>query len=162
MISLFPYHQLTIQTRLPLKEAKARLERLVLPKRSFSDRFWGRGSGFEGVVTQNGFTLVRQINYRNSFRPTLYGRFEDTPTGTRVRVRMVMHPLVIVFCIFWAGGVGTGAFHALASWTRAGETGPAGLVPIGMLVFFYVLTTGGFAVEASKGVRFLREVYGSA
>jgi hypothetical protein len=74
---------------------------------------FGRGGGFEGVVTRDGFKIRRQINYRNSLRPNLYGRFEEPARGTVIRVQMIMHPLVIAFGVFWICGVGLAAMNSV-------------------------------------------------
>src|ERR1039458_9653010 len=66
---------------------------------------------FIGIVDDDSFRVKRDIRYRNSFSPLVWGRFIATPTGTRVNVIMFIHPLVALFMVFWLGTVGHGAFR---------------------------------------------------
>jgi len=70
---------------------------------------------------------------------------------------MYLHPLVLVFMLFWLGGVGLSAVASL----RQGEEGASTLVAIGMFVFGVALTLGGFYPEAIKARRLLEQHIGS-
>ena len=71
---------------------------------------------------------------------------------------MSLHPLVLVFMLFWLGIVGLGAAAAL----RRGEGGMGTLIPMGMFVFGVALTLGGFYPEAIKARRLLEQHFGQA
>ena len=46
------------------------------------------------------------IRYRNSFLPHVCGTFIPHDTGTTIRIRMTLHPLVIAFLVCWTGFFG--------------------------------------------------------
>jgi hypothetical protein len=72
--------------------------------RSWAQRYFSSGGfQFEGDVSQQGFNITRIISYRNSCIPVIRGRFEPSPTGTRIVVEMNMHPLGYVFLVGGAG-----------------------------------------------------------
>jgi hypothetical protein len=71
---------------------------------------------------------------------------------------MYLHPVVLVFMLFWLGGVGLGAAAAL----REGDGGAGTLVPMGMFAFGVALTLGGFYPEAAKARRLLEQHIGGA
>src|SRR5438105_1954527 len=63
---------------------------------------------FVGSVRGNSFHLRRNISYRNSFLPRIQGHIDAEQNGTRIRVVMYMHPLVLLFTLFWLGSIGYG------------------------------------------------------
>ena len=63
--------------------------------------------------------------------------------GTRVDVAMSMHPLVLVFTLFWLSFMGYGTWHAEHS-----EPSPANLIPYGICGLGLTLSLGGFFTEA--------------
>ena len=64
--------------------------------------FYPRGSTpFTGMVSEDGFRIIRTIRRRNSFNPVIYGKFLESVQGTRVRVLMTFHPFVWLFIVAW-------------------------------------------------------------
>ena len=102
---------------------------------------------FIGTVYDDSFRVRRDIRYRNSFVPLVWGRFLSTPTGTRVNVIMFIHPLTALFMVFWLGTVGHIAL-------RGASDSP---IVWGMFAFGVGLTVWGFAPEAIKAKRLLSE-----
>jgi len=115
---------------------------------------WGKGGSppFIGRVEGNCFKLYRDIRYRNSFLPRIRGHVNPYRDGSNIEVTMYLHPLVLVFMLFWLGFVGAGAVATLGH-----GKGDHALVPLGMLVFGVALTLGGFYPEALKARRILEE-----
>jgi hypothetical protein len=95
---------------------------------------------FIGTVYEDSFRVRRDIRYRNSFLPMVWGRLESIPSGTRVFVTMFIHPLVALFMVFWLGMV--------AHW--ASRSSPGSFIVWGMFAFGIVLTAAGFFPEAIK------------
>jgi hypothetical protein len=114
-------------------------------------------SPFIGKVVGNEFKCHRVIRYRNSFLPRIAGRVDSDHNGTRIDVVMYLHPVVLVFILFWLAGVGLGAVAS----PRQGDGGAWSLVPVGMFVFGVVLTLGGFYPEAIKARRLLEHHIGN-
>jgi hypothetical protein len=118
--------------------------------KSLSTAWWSRdptSPPLIGIVDDDSFRVRRDIRYRNSFLPLVWGRFVSTPTGTRVNVIMFMHPLVALFMVFWLGTAGYGAFRGVSG------------SPIvwGMFAFGVALTVGGFVPEAIMAKRLISE-----
>jgi hypothetical protein len=104
------------------------------------------GPPFIGTVQDNSFKVRRDIRYRNSFLPMIWGRLISIPTGTRVRVTMSLHPLVAVFMLVWLGFVGRGAL--------VDRSGPPILL-WGMFAFGVVLIAVGFIPEVITAKRLI-------
>ena len=107
---------------------------------------------FIGKVEGNEFSFYRDIRGRNSFLPRIRGRVLAYRNGSRIEVNMYLHPLVILFMLFWLGGVGSAAASML--WRGKGTEA---LVPLGMFVFGLLMILGGFYPEAIKARRILEE-----
>jgi hypothetical protein len=58
-----------------------------------------------GSVGEKSFWLEQKICYRNSFQTRLRAEFVEEASGTRIRCRIGMHPLVSAFMIVWFAGV---------------------------------------------------------
>src|SRR2546426_7910971 len=107
-----PIYRFKIETGLTTQAAIARVKELVGPPRSF----WGGvqysfGLGdaappFVGKVERDRFRVHRDIRYRNSFLPMVWGHITSGPTGSRVRVTVFMHPVVTGFMAVWFYGLG--------------------------------------------------------
>ena len=125
---------------------------------SLKESFASRPDGsppFIGTVEGNEFTLYRDIRYRNSFLPRIKGYVGSDSGSTQVDVVMSLHPFVLLFMLFWLGGVGYAAFAIL----NKGMTAEAA-IPLGMFLFGVALTLGGFYPEAIKARRLLEQHIG--
>src|SRR5207253_105551 len=115
---------------------------LIRPERGFWEsgrNAFGAGDNssrpFIGRIDGHTFRIRRDIRYRNSFLPLVWGRVTPLPRGSRVKVTMFMHPLVFLFMAFWLSFVGYVAIHA---FTNRHASGPV-LFPVGMFAFGLVL-----------------------
>ena len=148
MIPLLPYKQLVFESSLSKEEVVRRLSLEVASRR------WGwferRTEKFEGAVTEGGFQISRIIRYRNSFLPVIQGRFYPLAKGVRIEVTMRLHMAVLIFSIVWLSIVGVGALAFGSQIIATGKIEAGMLIPFGMLLFFYLMVTIGFGVEASK------------
>jgi len=91
-----PYNQFVIETPLPVEKVVEALSQVVQPKRFWPNPFSEDRKQFEGWVTKDGFRVVRNIYYLNSFIPLIKGRFGSSDSGTRIIITMVTHPFVIL------------------------------------------------------------------
>lgn len=128
---------------------------------------WKRNGGFMGRVQDSGdFDIRRDINYRNSFLPLVFGqiRQDDYSGGSRITVHMRMHRAVAIFMFFWLGMVGLSALGFLLPWllhgtsplSRPGDV-PGIFIPVGMFLFGLALPYFAFRPEANKAEAFLHE-----
>jgi hypothetical protein len=118
-------------------------------KESFRE-MWNRpnkeGPPFTGKVRYRTFRISQVVRGRNSFIPWVWGHVEQTPTGARLKVTMLMNPFILVFTLFWLAMVGWGI------WTENRDTRAPLII---MFAFGAVLSVGSFFWEAAKAKRLL-------
>ena len=97
---------LTFEVETPLTNEKT-VETL---KSAVSHSIWLMHSGghlpFKGIVSVQGFRIMKTYIVRNSFNPIIFGRFLESVGGTRIRIVMTIHPIVWVFILGWIFFVG--------------------------------------------------------
>ncbi|NJK37442.1 MAG: hypothetical protein HC835_02675 [Oscillatoriales cyanobacterium RM2_1_1] len=99
-MKFLPYENFTVQSSEPLTAVVRRLEaQIEAPRIRWS--FSRNHPPYAGKLSENGFEVRRIIHYRNSFLPRIRGQFEASSGGTKVRIRMDLHPLIIAFLLFW-------------------------------------------------------------
>jgi hypothetical protein len=159
MIPLLPYQKLVIEVPCSREELTRRLAKEVTGRK----RNWGRPEEraelFEGVVSDEGFEITRIIDYRNSFLPVIQGRFYPHVNGVRVEITMRLHVAVLIFSVFWLSMVGVSAVGAASHILATRSVDAATLIPLGMLLFFYLMSTIGFGVEAKKASNLLNKLF---
>lgn len=99
-----------------------------------------RPNGFEGTVLNDRFNINRAIRYRNSFIPILHDRMSANGSGTRIDVRMIMHPFVIVFLLIWCGIILSAILGIVFDFVRGGQLTHRDWIPLFKLAFVYLLT----------------------
>ena len=158
------FYRFQLQSQLSTQDVQGRIRTLVRERPGFGELFKesftpraGERPPFIGEVDGDHFEFYRDIRYRNSFLPRIKGHVSSYPRGTKIDVTMYLHPLVLVFMLFWLGLAGAGA----AATLRHGKPANA-LVPMGMCVFGVALTLGGFYPEALKARRILEEHIGKS
>src|SRR5437763_11727576 len=155
-----PFYRFHLDTALPEPAAFERVREFTRPRRTFREsigiafrRDDAASPPFLGTVGRSCFRLRRDIRYRNSFLPLIWGRIVPSPRGSRINVTMFLHPLVAVFMIIWFSGLG----YALAQlWVHRKEAVPfAVLIPAAMFLFGVALVLVCFIPEAIKAKRLL-------
>jgi hypothetical protein len=156
-----PFYRFHLDTPLSESTAFERIQGLIRPRRGF--REWIAfnitrqdntvGPPFLGKASRGTFRLHRDIRYRNSFLPFVWGRIVPSRGGSRINITMFLHPLVTLFMIVWFSGLG----YAVAKlWMHRKEAVPhAVLFPIGMILFGVALVLVCFIPEAIKAKRLL-------
>ena len=100
-MQLLPYHTFTLKTHEPLPDVIDKLNAHIEAPKTFRWTFSRNHAPYAGRISSDGFEVRRIIHYRNSFLPTIRGRFESGSQGTVIRITMRLHPLVIGFLVFW-------------------------------------------------------------
>jgi hypothetical protein len=160
MPPLIPYKSISINTSLTVDEAVHLVSAAIAPPRSFFQGWRKAGKEFEGTVSNSSFTISRAIRYRNSFLPFLYGKFVPSAQGVRVEVRMTMHPLVIAFTVLWFTVIASFLLLSIGGMLTTLKIDEGILLPIGMLLFFYLMVFLGLGFEANEAERFLSNLFG--
>jgi hypothetical protein len=156
-----PYENFYIDTNLKPDAAEAALAQEVAPdadfsfKTIFSDR---SGEYFLGTVASGSLKIRRQIYYRNSFLPRITGTIEPDMNGSRVHIKMKLHIMILVFVCAWTIVIGLGGIAFILKPSDDG-LGANDLVPLGMVLFVYLLSMGGFKFESIKAKKKLAEIF---
>lgn len=159
-MKFLPYEHIIYKTRLKEEEIIRRLSDCIEPEKTFRIRFIGIRSKkpYEGEINGLSFRMNRIINYRNSFLPRITGVIEKEFDGLRINVKMRLHIFVLVFLCVWCVGVGLGSLVFLTLAINHLVHVPMALIPLGMLVFSYLLTMGAFKFESIKSKKYLQEI----
>ncbi|PHJ58540.1 hypothetical protein VF14_26730 [Nostoc linckia z18] len=98
-MKVLPYNTFTISTPDSLPVVLQRLNAKVEPIKAF--RFSRKHAPYQGSISEQGFQISRIIHYRNSFLPTIKGRFKVESHQTMIHIEMSIHPFVVAFLGFW-------------------------------------------------------------
>lgn len=150
-----PFLRFAFSTPLSPRQVASRLAFITSIEPSWWSRRNGCSATFFGTVGESSFKLRRNVDYRNSFLPTIYGVVSDDTAGTRIKVSMYLHPLVALFMMVWFGGLGFGAVEIAAAEPFALH-GPAA-IPMAMVVFGIAMTVCGFFPEAFIAKRIIKK-----
>ena len=159
MIPLLPYRRFDLLSPRQPHEVLEALSRQVEPRRWIRLRASRR---FEGTVTAPTFDVARIISYRNSFVPQIHGTIAPEGSGSRISISMRLHVLTLAFLVAWIALVCTIGGVFAASSIRNGGPAEEALIPLGMFVFAYAMTAGGFWYEAWKAERLLCSITGGS
>jgi len=159
MIPLLPYKRLVFESQSSKEEIIRRLSVEVASRRRRSGVFERRAEKFEGEVSETGFKISPIIRYRNSFLPVVEGQFSPIAKGVRIDVRMRLTTPVLIFSILWLSLVVVGAGAVIFEIISTGKFAGAMFIPFGMLLFFYLLVTIGFGVEAKEAGKLLSDIF---
>lgn len=155
-----PAEDLTFQSKLKEAELLQRLKDNVEPVRI---RFWlftrRETKPYQGKVVGSTFNISRIISYRNSFLPRISGSIENTFSGSLIRVKMKLHIAVIIFLCIWCGIMGTVGFVFLSPTFGSTDFDPMTLIPLGMLVVFYVVVMLAFKYESKISIADLQSLF---
>ena len=158
---LLPYQNIVYNTRLTREEILERLNNAIEPKRGLSLSVFKKRPNrkdYEGQVDRNGFKIQRVIQYRNSFLPQITGTFQRGRTGNEVLVKLRLNTFVLVFICLWMGGIAVAGLSTVFAVSSTSGLGYFSLIPFGMLLFGYLLTTLAFSYEANKSKKDLQEI----
>jgi hypothetical protein len=156
MIDLVFGRRLLFHSLLSTEDLTRRLQREVAPPRLFSR---ARGTQlFEGTVADGRFRMMRSVRGRNSFRPVISGTLSSGEPGTRVDVRLQLHPVVMVFCgaVLLVGAM-IGSI-AIPEYLATGSS-PALIFLLGLAAVFTAFAIAA-ALEARKATRMLAALFG--
>ncbi|MCB0631755.1 MAG: hypothetical protein R2824_21465 [Saprospiraceae bacterium] len=150
-MKFLPYENLTIRSELTTSELKQRLMAEIEPKKLLRSPFKKNNlKPYEGNLTGDTFEINRIIHYRNSFLPVIKGRILSDAAGAKVEVKLRLNIMVQIFAAIWMVGVTIAFVAMLIASIREGQFGAVIFIPLGMLLFLYLMTTGGFKAESGR------------
>jgi len=156
-MTLWPYKTIVMESPLRPAELLKRLTRVVAPPLG---RVSNTRTEFLGTITEQGFEIRRRIEYRNSFLPIIHGRVHPSAEGARVEVKMRLRLAIVVFGAFWVGMLLLCMLGVVIKTYSGKRIEPIAIIgPIGMLLFFFVLMTVSYRLEARKAIFLLNELF---
>ncbi|MRI00031.1 hypothetical protein GH721_05720 [Kriegella sp. EG-1] len=160
-MKIIPSRKIELVTSLSKEEVEKILIENMQAKKGIEFGFSKRTNQklFEGTYYHGQFNIQRVINYRNSFIPKITGKISSGVGGTKIIAELKMHGFVIVFMVFWMGGVSLASIGAIYSMINNGINDFFSLIPIIMLVFGGGMVYFGFKYEADKAVRELKRIF---
>jgi hypothetical protein len=147
-MSLLPSERFVLDAPAAPDDVRDRLLNAVAPRRRLSIR--KPQLPFTGTVEADSFEVRPVLRYRNSFAPIARGSFASGLTGTRIEVRMRMHPAVAIFMAVWLSGAAAFFVVALIVAFRDPSRAWLPLVPLAFIAFGYGLTMLSFSFEARR------------
>jgi hypothetical protein len=160
MFPLIPYKHFAINTNLSIEDAVSLIASKVHapPSSLFSIHV---KNGFEGSVSNDGFTINRAFHGRNSFLPVINGRFKPINKGTMIDVYITLHPIVLIFSapiFFSLFGL---LFEPLIKdfFSSGGHISTALIDTIGTFGIIYLLFFLIFGFESKKAEKSVREIF---
>lgn len=156
-----PAEDITYKTKLTATELLQRLKDSIEPERAFRFGLFQRRETkpYQGKVLGNSFNISRIISYRNSFLPRISGNVENTSGGSLIQVKMRLHVAVIIFMCIWGGIVGAVGIAFLSQAFGSTDFDPMMLIPLGMLVVFYVVIMLAFKYESKLSTADLQSLF---
>jgi hypothetical protein len=145
---LLPSERFVLDAPAAPDEVRERLLSAVAPRRRLSIR--KPELPFTGRVEADSFEVRPVLRYRNSFAPIARGSFASGLTGTRIEVRMRMHPAVAIFMAVWLSGAAAFFVVALVVAFRDPPRSWLPLVALAFIAFGYGLTMLSFSFEARR------------
>lgn len=148
-MAFIPYTRFIIETTLPVEKVMEILLQVVQPKKFWPNPFSADRKQFEGTVSKDGFRVVRNIYYLNSFIPFIRGRFDSSDSGTRIIITMATHPFVVLIFALVLGFFG----YFLLTFLMDLISGI--FVIFGCFALAYTICTLGFKKESALDRKFL-------
>ncbi|MDO7083972.1 hypothetical protein WNY51_13740 [Pseudocolwellia sp. AS88] len=143
-MKVIPYDSFTIDTTNPPEIIVTNISKNIGSK-NFG--LFEAGNEYKGSITDNRFTIQKNISYQNSFLPIIQGEITLTDKGSSVNITMRPHALVLCFMSIWFFCVGLGCLLVLSNLDNFSLPY---LIPFGMLFFGITLILLGFWPEAKK------------
>jgi hypothetical protein len=152
-MTFIPYNRFVIETSLPREKVMEKLLQVVQPKAFWPNPFSDDRKQFEGTVSKNSFTVIRNIYYLNSFIPHIKGRFDSSDNGTKIIITMATHPfMILAFALVFA-------FFGCFLFTFLMGLIPGTFVIIGCIALAYTICTLAFKRESALDRRFLVKLF---
>jgi hypothetical protein len=152
-MTFIPYKRFVIETSLPREKVIGKLLQVVQPKKFWPNPFSDERKQFQGTVSKDNFTAVRNIYYLNSFIPYIKGRFDSSDNGTKIIITMATHPFIIItFALVFA-------FFGYFLFTFLMGLIFGTFVIIGCIALAYTICTLAFKRESALDRRFLVKLF---
>ncbi len=145
-----PYSRIVLNSPFSPSELITRLQSQTEPRRLLR---WSREHNvFEGEINGNHFCIRRIMDYRNSFRPEIYGQIEPITGGSQITLTFHLHMATLFFILGWFLFCVIITLSTLFFPTNDENSRWVTAAPLGMILFGYAITMGGFYYEKEQGL----------
>jgi hypothetical protein len=165
LMMFLPYERFVIKTHLDPNSVLSKLETVAETTSRFSLFSTEERKPYWGKFKDNRFEINRRIHFRNSFLPVIKGRVNLDVTGSIIMVTMHLEIIVIVFLCIWFGGIIYSFPRLISELITVIQSGDFANVnsmgfalPLGLLLFGYLLTMIAFKYEAINSKTFLTDL----
>ena len=166
---LLPYEHFYIKTHLSRDKIIQKLRDVTDTTRrivwfpSFASR---QHKLYLGKVNETSFNIYRWIHHKDSFLPVIVGELLPQNAGSKIRVKMHLHWLVIIFMTLWLGFFGLTlvnqilyVFRYILQADNLPADWLAGLIMPAVFWFFaYGMMIIGFKVDVKRERQFILEL----
>ncbi|MFK8057155.1 MAG: hypothetical protein AB8F78_13610 [Saprospiraceae bacterium] len=160
-MNLLPLENIIYETQLAPAEIQARLAEVIEPLKYFrkKDGLSNKNlKAYQGWLSEDSFEVSRLITYRNSFLPQINGTIQKYSGGTKVFLKISLHPAILIFVLLIFGVLFLMCLVVLVSldskpfeWVMLG--------PFGMFLFLATIVIGAFNAESQKSKKFFAELF---
>ena len=157
-MTFLPIEDLHYDSPLTPVQIQERITASIEPKQMLRFRKKKDSKPYEGHISGDNFEINRIIGYRNSFLPQIKGNIQAAASGAVVEVKMRLSIFVYIFLAFWCGSLGIFFMTFLVSNILKEQFDPVIFIPLGMILFAYLMVTGGFKYEAKIAKKDLRKI----
>ena len=168
-MKIFPFGNTTYYSPFPPEQVKLKLAEKITPRdRTIKIASLGyykkrtelsKKYPYEGGIKGNTFNINRIIGYRNSFLPMIAGNITQEGEGSKIEVKLKMHPFVQIFMIVWFIPVIFICLAVIASPFFSSEFEPTSLLIFLFPIFGIALLYFGFTPEKKKVGTFLGQLF---
>jgi len=162
-MKFLPFEHLVYTTQLSKAEVREILLDNIEPikKIRMKGLFKIRGhKPYEGKIDENTFFMRRIIQYKNGFLPQINGEIhKNHQKATTIHINMKPHKVVLIFSGILCGFVGVIflIFLGVSLFTLSFDV--MVLIPLGMVLFIYMLIMGGFTYESHIAKKHFTKIF---
>jgi len=172
-MTFLPFENITYKTKLGEDEVLRRLHDLTVPTDKLRFQLSGQNASkpYSGDINGGQFTIKRIIKYVNSWLPVIHGTVTRDTGGTIINVKMKLSTWVTVLSFIWIAFMSVGSFLSLTpgtfyqfytdfdySYGKHLEKF-AHWLPVGLIMFWYIMTMGAFKYESRKSKKDLQNIF---
>ena len=152
IMKILPHEIVTFRTALSIGEIVDKLKAITEHRKpsNFISQIEKHPKAYQGLITNEGFTILRNIDYRNSFRPVVNGKLQSAVGYSEIDIDMKLHKFVRIFMSIWLMGVSMAAIATIIDSIRSSSLRFEIFgVPV-MFLFGYFLCTIAFKKESNR------------
>lgn|SRR5690554_5588567 len=159
-MKIIPSDKIDMTTTLSIEEVRKIVRNNILPKKVLKNRYKlpENREPFEGSFEQDCFEIQRIVIGRNSFVPEIKGKIYPNSNGTKLMANLKISSFVIAFLILWTSLVIFFFIIGIMLVTFKGKSPLFLIIPLGMMLFMFVLMHLVFSREKDKTIKELKRL----